>query len=152
VPGYPGCPGNQAFKWVSVFGENHFTWMRVIAPTCCTERCTAFIGPPCRQQHYVMVITVTKQTKCTSMLLNLCNTYIVSHKKGANLFLSATSSKFNRFNAVFSVRFNDEWHMWWYELYPPHLITVATLPCESRKMKNVLQWGITKENCIKCIV
>jgi len=38
----------------------------------------------------------------------------------------------------------------WYELHPPHLITVATLPCESRNSKNViLQWDITKENCIK---
>jgi len=43
--------------------------------------------------------------------------------------------------------------MWWYKLHPPHLISVATLPCESRNSENViLQWVITKENCIKCIV
>jgi len=36
---------------------------------------------------------------------------------------------------------------------PPHLINVDTLPCESRKGKDViLKWDITKENCIKRIV
>jgi len=40
-----------------------------------------------------------------------------------------------------------------YELHPPHLINVATLHCESRNSKNrILQWDITKENCIKRIV
>jgi len=39
--------------------------------------------------------------------------------------------------------------MWRYGLHPPHLINVATLPCESRNSENViLQWDITKENCI----
>jgi len=43
--------------------------------------------------------------------------------------------------------------MWRYELHRPHLISVSTLPCESRNSKNViLQWYITKENCIKRIV
>jgi len=43
--------------------------------------------------------------------------------------------------------------MWRYELHPPHLINVATLPCEIRNSENIiLQWDITKENCIKCIV
>ena len=43
--------------------------------------------------------------------------------------------------------------MWRYELHPPHLINVATLPCESRNSKNVvLQLDITKQNCIKRIV
>ena len=40
-----------------------------------------------------------------------------------------------------------------YELHPPHLINVATLPCETRNSKNVIiQWDITKENCIKRII
>jgi len=60
------------------------------------------------------------------------------------------------FNAVFSVRINDERYMRWYELHSPHLINVSTLPCESQNSKNViLQWDInhiTKENCIKRIV
>jgi len=43
--------------------------------------------------------------------------------------------------------------MWCYELHSPHLINVATLPCESRNSKNViLHWNITKENCVKRIV
>jgi len=43
--------------------------------------------------------------------------------------------------------------MWQYELHPPRLINIATLPCESRNTENViLQWKITKENCIKCII
>jgi len=43
--------------------------------------------------------------------------------------------------------------MWQYELHPPHLINVATLPCESQNTENViLQRDITKENCIRCIV
>jgi len=43
--------------------------------------------------------------------------------------------------------------MRWHELYPPHLINVATLPCESQNIENViLQQEITKENCIKCII
>jgi len=33
-----------------------------------------------------------------------------------------------------------------YELHPPHLINVATLPCENV----ILQRRIAKENCIKC--
>jgi len=42
--------------------------------------------------------------------------------------------------------------MWQYELYPPHLINVATPPCESQNTENViLQPDITKENYIKCI-
>ena len=53
----------------------------------------------------------------------------------------------------FTVRFSDKRYTWWYELHPPHLINVATLPCESRNSKNViLQWHITKENCIKRVV
>jgi len=40
-----------------------------------------------------------------------------------------------------------------YELHPSHLINVATLPCEIRNSESViLQWNITKENCIKRIV
>jgi len=43
--------------------------------------------------------------------------------------------------------------MWWYKLHPPHVINVVTLPCENRNSENViLQWVITKENCITCIV
>ena len=43
--------------------------------------------------------------------------------------------------------------MWWYKLHPPHLISIATLPCESWNSEDViLQWVITKENCIKCVV
>jgi len=39
-----------------------------------------------------------------------------------------------------------------YELHPPHLINVATLPCESENTENVIvQWDITKENYIRCI-
>jgi len=52
--------------------------------------------------------------------------------------------------SVVTVRINDERYMWRYELHPPHLINVATLPCESRNSKNVIsQWDITKQNCIK---
>jgi len=37
-----------------------------------------------------------------------------------------------------------------YELYPPHVINVATLPCESQNAENVtLQRNITKGNCIR---
>jgi len=44
-------------------------------------------------------------------------------------------------------------YVWQYELHPLDLINVATLPCESQNSENViLQWDITKENCIKCIV
>ena len=57
--------------------------------------------------------------------------YTVSHKKGANLFLSVTSRKSVDFNAVFTVRFNDERYMCRYKFHPPHLTTVATLPCET---------------------
>jgi len=43
--------------------------------------------------------------------------------------------------------------MWQYELHPPHQINVVTLPCESQNTENViLQWDITKENCITCII
>jgi len=49
------------------------------------------------------------------------------------------------FNAPFTVRINDERYMWRYELHPPRLINVDTLPCESRNSKTViLQWDITK--------
>jgi len=40
-----------------------------------------------------------------------------------------------------------------YELHPPRLIKVATLPCESQKTENViLQRDITNENCIRYII
>ena len=33
--------------------------------------------------------------------------------------------------------------MWWYKLHPPHLINVATLPCESRNFKqNIINTAI----------
>jgi len=52
-----------------------------------------------------------------------------------------------------TARFLNEWYMWQYELHPPHLINVATLPCESQNTKNVvLQQDITKENCITYII
>jgi len=42
---------------------------------------------------------------------------------------------------------------WQYELHPPHLNNVAALPCESQNTENViLQWDITKENCIRCLI
>jgi len=51
------------------------------------------------------------------------------------------------------LRINDERYMWRYALHPPHLINVATLPCENQNSKSViLQWDITKENCIKHIL
>jgi len=43
--------------------------------------------------------------------------------------------------------------MWQCELHPPHVINVATLPCESQNTENViLQRDITKQNSIKCII
>jgi len=40
-----------------------------------------------------------------------------------------------------------------YELHQPHLINVATLPCESQNTENViLQWDVTKDNCIRCVI
>ena len=78
--------------------------------------------------------------------------YTVSHKNGRQLIFVRNFVKIQRI--LMQLSFNDERHIWWYELYPPHIINVATLPCESRKMKNVIliQWDITKENCISCIV
>jgi len=53
----------------------------------------------------------------------------------------------------FTVRFRNERHMWQYELHPPHLINVATLLYESQNTENViLQWDITKDNCIRCTI
>jgi len=46
------------------------------------------------------------------------------------------------FNAVFTVRFKNERHMRWYELHAPHLINVATLPCETQNTENVIYSGI----------
>jgi len=45
--------------------------------------------------------------------------------------------KINWFNAVFIVKFLNERYIWRYELHPPHLINVATLPSESRNAINV---------------
>ena len=53
------------------------------------------------------------------------------------------------FNTVFTVRVNDERYMWRYKLHPPHLINIATLPCDTLNSENVIsQWDITKENDI----
>jgi len=61
--------------------------------------------------------------------------------------------KLTDFNAVFTVRINDERYMWRYAFHPSHLINAATLPCENRNSKSViLQWDITKENYIKRIL
>jgi len=76
----------------------------------------------------------------------------VNHKKEPTYFCLQLRQNSTEFNVVFIVRFSDERHMCRHELHPSHLINVATLPCESPKMKNViLQWDITKENDIKCI-
>jgi len=40
------------------------------------------------------------------------------------------------FNPVFTVRFTNERHMWQYKLHPPHLISVARLPCGSQSTEN----------------
>jgi len=41
--------------------------------------------------------------------------------------------------------------MWPYDIHPPHVINVATLPSESQNTENViLQRDVTKENCIRC--
>ena len=43
--------------------------------------------------------------------------------------------------------------MWCCELRPPHLLNLATLPCEGQDTKNViLQQEIMKGNCMICIV
>jgi len=48
--------------------------------------------------------------------------------------------------------YKNERHMWRYELHPPQLISVATVPCENQNAENVIsQQEIIKENCIKCI-
>jgi len=48
------------------------------------------------------------------------------------------------------LKMND---MWRYERHWHHLSSVATLPYESQNTENVLlQWDITKENCIRCII
>jgi len=53
--------------------------------------------------------------------------------------------------SLIDLEMNGTW--WQYELRPPHLINVATLPCESQNTENViLQRDITKENCIICII
>jgi len=36
-------------------------------------------------------------------------------------------------SALLDLGMNDTW---WYELHPPRLISIATLPCESWKTKN----------------
>jgi len=41
------------------------------------------------------------------------------------------------FNAVFTVSFNDERYIWRYQFHPPHLINVATIPCETQNNENV---------------
>ena len=59
--------------------------------------------------------------------------------------MSVTVSKNNDFNAVFTVRFNNERYMCWYELHPSHIITVATVPCESQNTEkyNTAKYNIT---------
>jgi len=55
---------------------------------------------------------------------------------------------FNEFSLL-DLQISDR-YVWRYELHPPHLISVATLPCESQNTGNViLQRDITKENCIR---
>jgi len=63
--------------------------------------------------------------------------------------LSELRQKSTDFNAVFTVRFNDERYTWRYEHHPPYLINVATLPCEilntAKCNINIVQCDITKE-------
>jgi len=53
--------------------------------------------------------------------------YTVSHKKWSQLIFVCNFVKTD-FNAVFTVRINDERYVM-YEHHPNRLITVATLPC-----------------------
>jgi len=91
--------------------------------------------------------------------------------KGTNLFLQSLCQKSMDFDAIFTVRFRNERHivtfifyalykytylltyMWQYDLYPPHLINVAALRCDSQNTENViLERDIIKENCVRCII
>jgi len=38
-----------------------------------------------------------------------------------------------------TVRFDDEQYMWPYELHSPHLVNVATLPCETQNIRILLK-------------
>ena len=70
---------------------------------------------------------------------------------GHNIFVCNFTE--NQQILIFTVRFRNEQHMRHYELHPPHLINVATLPCESQNTENViLPRDNTNENCIRCII
>jgi len=70
-------------------------------------------------------------------------------KRSQLIFVHNFVKKTTDFNAMFTARFKIEWHIWKYELQPPHLINLTTLPCENRKTENVtLQWDVTKQNWI----
>jgi len=61
-------------------------------------------------------------------------------------------SRFAGFSRLVATHFKNEWHVWWCELHQPHLINIATLPCERQNTENVMpEWEIINQNCIKCI-
>jgi len=62
----------------------------------------------------------------------------MGHKKDPTYFCLYFCRKSTDFNADFTVRFKDEWHICWYELDPTHLISVATLSVNVKTPKNVI--------------
>ena len=84
--------------------------------------------------HSTLVVGVSQTLRCWTEGA----TYTVSHKKWSQLIFVCNFVKSTDFNAVFTIVINDERYMWWYKLRPPHLINVATIPCESQNSENVI--------------
>jgi len=103
-------------NWSKIFFSMH-TLIAMIAPSC--QLWEHAIGTKCRKEWKII--------------------YTVGHKKEPTCFCLWISQKWTDFNAVFTVRFLNEWHVWRLELHLPHLINDATLPCESWKNENACE-------------
>ena len=75
----------------------------------------------------------------------MCNcllmVYIPCSKKGSHLMFYNKMKSVDRFSKFFTRWFVRKFSMYTSQRFPPHLHCVATLPCESRRSKNVTKFS-----------
>jgi len=104
--------------------------------------------------HFTLIngATLPCEIETPKMHVNTSSLFNVAINKTPNYSCMQFRQKSASFLAVFALRFIDDRCMYRYEFHPPHLISVATLPCEIRNSDNVkLQEDLTK-NGIKFIL
>jgi len=104
--------------------------------------------------HNLKHTVVAASLFCTSfsallfpaILSTVHNIHRVPKKNQAPWCLIITLANIDRFSKFFTKWFVRKFSMYASQKFPPHLQYVATLPCESRKFKNVTHFDSTQQS------